>query len=103
MRVAPNAGVAWRDASFRCDGGCFDEHECRAAYRAASQMDQVPITGEAVVGAVLAHRRDNDAVPEADASDIERAEQIDLRNVSVVICVGRTPVGTDCCVTLRMG
>jgi hypothetical protein len=46
------------------------------APESADTMDQVPVGGRAFVGRVLAHRRDDDAIGEAEGADLERLEQM---------------------------
>jgi hypothetical protein len=42
-------------------------------------VNEVPVVGEAVLGRVLAHRRDHDPVPKPDAADLERGEEMNRR------------------------
>ena len=75
MGVVPDAEIARRDASLRRDRGRLDEKKKRGAPRAAAEMDEMPVVGEAVRWRnVLAHRRHGDAVAKRDAADGERAE-----------------------------
>jgi hypothetical protein len=76
VRILPDAEIGGRDAAARLDGRGFRNHQSRAAYRAAAQMHQVPIVGEAVVARILAHRRDGDAVAESDAANGQGREKI---------------------------
>ena len=65
--VGPDAEVAGGDAAFGADGGGFGDDGAGAADGAAAEVDEVPVVGEAVGGAVLAHGRDGDAVGEGEA------------------------------------
>jgi hypothetical protein len=76
VRVPVDPEIGGRDAPARLDGRGFGEHQARAAYRAAAQMHQVPIVGEAIVARILAHRRDCDAVAESHAADGQGREEI---------------------------
>ena len=53
--VVADAEVAGGDAAFRADGGGFGDDGAGAANGAAAEMDEVPVVGVAVDGAVLAH------------------------------------------------
>ena len=48
VSVRPDAGVARRDATLGRDGGGFNHHQTRAADRATSEVDEVPIVGHPV-------------------------------------------------------
>ena len=74
--VLPDAEILRTDAAFRRDRGRFGEHQAGAADRAAAEMDEVPVVGEAVRARVLAHRRHEDAIGERDAADRQRIEQM---------------------------
>lgn len=64
--VFVDAKVIGRNSAFREDGGGFEHDESSSALRTAAEMDHMPIVGEAVVGGVLAHGRDSDAVGKGD-------------------------------------
>ena len=55
----------------------FGEHQRRAADRAAAEVHQVPVVGEAILARILAHRRDDDAIAQLDAAQAERRKQVD--------------------------
>ena len=69
MVVAPDSEVAGRDAALSGDGGGFGNHQAGPADGAAAEMDEVPVVGVPVCGAVLAHRRDGDAIAKRNAAD----------------------------------
>jgi len=73
--VGVNAEVTGSDAAFRADGGGFGDDGAGAADGAGAEVDEVPVVGVAVDGAVLAHGRDDDAVGEGDAALGERGEE----------------------------
>ena len=60
--VRPHAGTSRRDPPLRIDVGHLAHHEAGAAERHVAEMHQMPIVRRAVVGIVLAHRRNHDAV-----------------------------------------
>ena len=60
---------------------------------AAAQVDQVPVVREPVSGDVLAHGGHHNPVAERHAADRERAEEVDLRHLPVVVGTGRAAVG----------
>ena len=74
--VFPDAEIVRADAPFGRYRGRFGENERSAAHRAAAEMNEVPVVGEAVNARVLAHRRDNDAVGKREALEGERVEEV---------------------------
>jgi len=75
VRVGPQSEIAGRNSSLGRDCGCFDEYEACATDSAAAQVDKVPIVGEPVLGRILAHRRDTDAVRNRYAPDGQGRKQ----------------------------
>ncbi len=73
--VGVDTEVAGSDAGFGADGGGFGEDGACSADGAAAEVDEVPVVGVAVDGAVLAHGGDDDAVGEGDAALRERGEE----------------------------
>jgi len=57
------------------DLGALDEREAGAAGGEAADVHQVPVRREPVVGGVLVHRRDANAVLERDAANGEWLEE----------------------------
>ena len=55
----------------------------------------MPIVGKAILGGILAHRRHGDSVAETDAADRQRAQQVDLGHLPVVISAGATCAGNQ--------
>jgi hypothetical protein len=74
--VVVDSAVGRADASFGGDGGGFDHHESRSADGPRSEVDEMPVVGEAVLRGVLAHRRDADAVFDDDVLDLKFFEQL---------------------------
>jgi hypothetical protein len=68
MRVAPQTHIAMRDAAVLRHRGCLDHDDAGAAEREAAEMHEMPIVGHAVIGRILAHRRDDDAILGLDAA-----------------------------------
>jgi hypothetical protein len=69
--VRPQSDAARRDPPFRLDPGGLDKDQPDAGDGVLAKMHQMPVGHGAVIGAVLAHGRDNDAVrdlqgPESD-------------------------------------
>ena len=58
--VKPEAAV--RDAAGALDMGCFHNDQRGAGIGQHAEMHQVPVIGAAVVGGILAHRRNDNAV-----------------------------------------
>jgi hypothetical protein len=48
----------------------------------------MPVIGQTLLSGVLAHRRHDNPVPERDATDRQRTEQVHLGNFPVVVAVG---------------
>ena len=69
MRIRPDAKIMRRDAAARFDRGCFGDDQSRAACRAGSQMDHLPVVRKAIGVAVHAHRRNTDPVAQGDSFD----------------------------------
>ena len=69
--VAIEAEVAGRDAPERLDRGRLDDQQPGARQRELPEVDQVPVGRIAVLGRVLAHRRDHDAVAQRQRAERE--------------------------------
>jgi hypothetical protein len=76
MRIRPDAQILWRDTPTRLDGGGFGDDQSGAAYCPRAQMDQVPVVRQAILGAVLAHRRDADPVTQRHAAQRQAIKQV---------------------------
>ena len=76
-----HAGTARRDAGLSGDIGHLGIDEAGAADGEAAEMNQMPVVGRAVLGRVLAHRRDDDAVLQRYAAQAERGEHGRWRRV----------------------
>ena len=72
--VGVEAGAAGRDAPLRRNAGHFGEDEAGAALGALGVMHEVPIVRRAVLGLVLRHRRDADAVLQLQPAHAQRHE-----------------------------
>ena len=71
--VEPHAAVG--DAAAALDMRRLDDDEARAGIGQHAEMGEMPVGGGAVVGAVLAHRRDDDAVGEFDTAELDGCEE----------------------------
>ena len=69
--VLPDAEVAGGDAALRGDGGGFKDDEGGAALGAGSEVDEMPVGGEAILRGVLAHGRNADAIGEGEGAELE--------------------------------
>ena len=74
MRIRIHAGTAERDAGLARHVGHLAEHQAGAADGARAVMHQMPVRRQAVLGGILAHRRDDDAVWERHAAQAEWLE-----------------------------
>src|SRR5262249_664310 len=75
------------------EGGGLDEHQRHPAGRPAAQVDKVPVVREPVPGDVLTHGGHHDPVAKRHPADRERAEEVDLGHLTVVVGTGRAAVG----------
>jgi len=64
-----------RDAAARLDRGRFHEHDAGAALGELAEMHEMPVGDVALARRVLAHRRDDQAVPRGNAAQFERLEE----------------------------
>jgi hypothetical protein len=74
-RIRIDAGAAMRDAPDALDAGRFHDHQRRTGICQHAEMRRVPRARDAVIGAVLAHRRDDDAVGKIEAGELDRREK----------------------------
>ena len=63
------------DAAVALDMGRLDDQERRAGIGQHAEMHHVPVGGAAVIGAVLAHGRDHDAVCKFEVGKLIGREQ----------------------------
>ena len=73
--VRIEAEAAMGDAAVALHMGRLDDDEAGSRISEHAEMGDVPVAGAAVIGAVLAHRRDDDAVVELDAGELDGREQ----------------------------
>ena len=73
--VVVEAQVGGRDPPLGLDRGGLDAQHAGAGESEAAEMDQVPVIGRTVIGRVLAHRRDHDAVGQGQAAQRDGGEQ----------------------------
>ena len=76
LRIIPDAKVMLIDQADLFDGGCFDKDKPKASQGITAEMHVVKgaarITGS---GAVVDHRRHDQAVLESEAADLDGLEQ----------------------------
>ena len=73
VRIEPEATV--RNAAMAFHMGRLHDDEAGAGIGEHAEMGDVPVAGGAVIGAVLAHRRHDNAIVELDAGKLDRGEQ----------------------------
>ena len=97
VRVRPEAGVVGADPPLGRDGARLGDHEPGPADRAAAEVHEVPLGGQAVRRRVLAHRRDGDAVAERRLAQPQGREERAHRraNFSAVTKRGSMSTGTS--------
>ena len=89
---APDAHIFGSDTPLSRNGCRLHHGEPHSARGSAAEVDQVPIVGQPIVGAVLTHRRHNDPIPEGHASDRQRTEQIDVGHFPIMVYARRAAV-----------
>ena len=73
--VAVKPEAARRDAADRLDMRRLDAEHRGAGQREIVDVGEMPVIGRAVLGRILAHRRDHDAVGESQAAQLDRGKQ----------------------------
>ena len=71
MPVVPDAQVTGSDTALACHGSGFGEDEARPTNRPTAEVNEVPVISQAINGAILTHRRDEDPVTDSDARIVE--------------------------------
>jgi len=74
--VLPDSQILRADAAFGRRSASFRENQRCSADGAASEMDQMPIRGEAVRARILARGRNNDSVAQRHFTDLKLVEQM---------------------------
>src|SRR5262245_37942565 len=99
MRVIPYSHIAVRDAPALLHRSSLDEHDAGAALRELAEVHEVPVGDVAVLGRVLAHRRDDDAISRFYVSDFNGFEKkAQSRNTPLpVLCVSNTRYASSAC------
>jgi hypothetical protein len=75
VSIAPKPEIAGGDAALWEDCRGFKDDQASATLNTATQVNEVPIGGEAVPRRVLAHGRDTDAVGKADRTELQRRKK----------------------------
>ena len=75
MRVAPDAEVVGGDAPSGNTAVASTITSAGAAHRAAAQVHEMPVVGQALLRRILAHGRYGDAVGQGDLTQAKRLEQ----------------------------
>src|SRR3546814_14426844 len=65
-----------REAPTRLDGRRLGDQQARSRERELAEMGEVPVRGATILGAVFAHRRDDDAVGQGKATERDRREEL---------------------------
>ena len=74
--VGIEAEAAMGDAAMALHMGRLHDQQPGARISQHAEMGQVPVARAAVIGAVLAHRRDRDAIVQREAGKLDRREQL---------------------------
>lgn len=88
LAIFPQPRIFRRDSAFGCHGCGFNDGETWAALDDAAEVCEVPCCVVSILGGVLTHWGDYDAVLEGETAEFERLEE--LRD-------GRGPGGVDDC------
>src|SRR5690606_34767805 len=72
----PQSGVGGADPPLGDDGGGLGHHQPGPSGGELSEVDQVPVVGDAVGGRVLAHRGDPHPVGDEDVAQLDRFEEV---------------------------
>src|SRR5215210_455385 len=75
VSVLPDAETSRRDARIGGDAAHFDKSATDAAEREARVMIDMPVVDVSVLGAVLAHGRNDDSIAEGDVTHLQRLEK----------------------------
>jgi len=73
--VFPDAEVTGGDAAFGGDGGGFQRDQGSAALGSGTEVDEMPVGGEAIFRRVLAHGGNADAIGELEGAELEGREE----------------------------
>ena len=87
--VGIEPGAAVGDAAVPLDVGRLDHQQAGAGIRQHAEMRHVPVGRAAVIGAVLAHRRDHDAVGEFETGEPDGENRADMDFLDAVLKAGR--------------
>ena len=74
--VAVEAEATLCDAAFTFDVGGLETEQARARHGEHAVVNLVPGLGAAVYGRVLAHGRDDDAVGQGNAAELDGSEEL---------------------------
>ena len=86
VRVDVKAGAAGGDARVRRHTGHFGDDQPRAALGALGIVDEVPFAGQAIHGAILRHRGDDDAIGQLHLAQTKRHEHRRARGCWRLAC-----------------
>ena len=78
--VFPQSQILGRDSPLGKNGRGFGKYQSRPTHGTASQMNQVPVIAVSVLARVLAHGGDENAVRNADTSQLNRGKQERFRH-----------------------
>ena len=73
--VRPEAEIVRADAAFRHDSRRLDNQEACARQRKVAQVNRMPIRRAAILGRILAHGRNHDAVAHVERADLKGSEK----------------------------
>ena len=72
LRIVPDAGIAVSYAAAFLDRSGFHEDSAGAALRELAEVHEMPVRHHPVARGILAHRRNDDAVAQLDAAQLDR-------------------------------
>src|SRR5882672_3775551 len=81
LRIAPQSGTAVRDARAFVHCRRFDEDQSGAPHRKTSEVDEMKVVKQALVGAVRAHRRNNEPAFQGEPPKCRRRQDSGRRTL----------------------
>src|SRR5690348_5341692 len=85
LGIAPDAEIVLVDEPDFLDAGRFDKDETETAERVAAKMHQMEgATGIAGLGAIMDHRRHDEAVLQREPANCQRLEQLWMRGPATI-------------------
>ena len=69
--IFPDAKIVNRDPPLRNNRGSLKYHQPRTALSTAPKMNHMPVMGKAILGRILAHRRNTDSIGKSNRTKLK--------------------------------